>query len=323
MNKTELLETLSFLFENNAVIGLELYLVLKTNNELELRKADLGEELQEELKKGFLQNIHERTFDNEDIQVLPLSELNSDRSTIHHYNLDGLPEGLEIINSELNPENIVNFNFNRDNLNNVKAFLIKLSSVDNQIVLYKNHSHLNILKQNKILYFIRDNERFTKPQEGILRFSFKFEFMKVNNQIMVYDIDCLEKEFRFENILINNAQSKIDDIKDLGFLENIDELRDFANERKGAKKVLSINLNSPVLKLEFNIIRQFVQNHPYLSKRLKFNDNESKFRFHTKASKIYFINLLNDNYLTSNLTSIYYQTNAKEEMKDEQEEQEN
>ncbi len=324
MNKEELQAALAFLFEQNAVIGLELYLVLDTENGLELRLADLGDgNLPTEVKNGFLQYINGRTFENEEAQVLPLSELNSERTTIHHYDLDGLPEGLEIINSELNAEEIDTFNFNDDSLTSVKAFLIKLSSVDNQIVLYKKHSHLNLLQQNRVFYFVKDEERFAKPQEGILRFSFTIDFMKVNDEIMVYDINCLEREFRFDNILINNAQEKVNTIAELNFVENIDELLALAGERSGARKVLSIKPNSPVLGLQFDQIKTFVQNHPYLRRRLRFNDDESMFRFHTQVSRFYFIDLLNDNFLTSDLTSIFYKTNAKAEMEAEQDEQEN
>ena len=324
MNKEELQQALGFLFEQNAVIGLELYLVLATNEGLQLRLADLGDgNLPTEVKNGFLQYINGRTFENENAQVLPLSELNSERTTIHHYNLEGLPEGLEIINSDLNVEDIDNFNFENDSLTDVKAFLIKLSSVDNSIVLYKKHSRLNLLQQSRVFYFVKDQERFTKPQEGILRFSFTVDFMKVNSEIMVYDINCLEKEFCFDNILINNAQTKIGAIAELNFVENIEELQAFAQDKSGAKKVLGIKPNSPVLNLQFSQIKTFVQNHPYLRRRLRFNNDESMFRFHTQVSKQYFIDLLNDNFLTSDLTSIFYKTNAKAEMEAEQDDNDN
>ncbi len=324
MNKQELQEALGFLFEPNAIIGLELYLVIKKDEELVLRLADLGDGiLPTEVKNGFLEYINGRTFQNEGAQVLPLSELNPERTTIHHYDLEGIPEGLEIISEELNANEIDIFNFENDSLVNVKAFLIKLSSVNNHVVLYKTHSHLNLLRQSRVFYFVKDNERFSKPQDGILRFSFTIDFMKINNEMMVYDINCLEKEFKFDNILINNAQVKVNLIAELNFVENIEELQALANEKSGARKVLSIKPNSPVLTLQFDQIKTFVQNHPYLRRRLRFNDNESKFRFHTQVSRVYFIDLLNDNFLTSDLTSIFYKTKAKDEMEAEQDEQEN
>lgn len=325
MNKEQLQSALEFLFEPNAVIGLELYLVIETeNNGLQLRLADLGEDnLPTEVKNGFLQYVNGRTFENESTQVFPLSDLNSEKTTIHHYNLDGLPDGLEIINSELSPENIATFRFAVDKLTDIKAFLIKLSSVYNHIVLYKRHYHLNLLQQSKVFYFARDNERFAKPQEGILRFSFSVDFMKVNNQIMVYDISCLEKEFRFDRILINNAQQRVAEIAELNFVENIDELTAYVEDRSGAKKVLKIKRDSPVLALQFDQIKTFVQNHPYLNRRLRFNDDGTKFRFHTQVSKQYFIELLNDSFLTSDLTSIFYKTDTKSKMDAEQDENEN
>jgi hypothetical protein len=161
---------------------------------------------------------------------------------------------------------------------------------------------------------VKDDERFAKPEDGILRFSFSIDFMKVNDEIIVYDIKCLEKEFAFDDILINNAQQKVIAITQLNFVDNIEELTALAGDKSGARKVLSIKTNSPVLQLQFDQIKTFVQNHPYLKRRLKFNDEESRFHFHTQVSRIYFIDLLNDNFLTSDLTSIFYKTNLKDEM---------
>jgi len=318
MNRQELQDAIAFLFEPGAVIGLELYLVLNTEDGTQIRKADLGDgNLPNEVKNGFIAYINGRTNENVDAQVLPLSELNPERTTIHHYDFEDLPDGLDIINTELNPEEIETFNFDDDNLEDVDAFLIKLSSVDNHVVLYKKHYHLNLLKQSTVFYFVKDDERFAKPEEGILRFSFSIDFMKVNDEIIVYNVKCLEKEFAFDNILINNAQQKVIAITQLNFVDNIEELTALAGDKSGARKVLSIKSTSPVLQLEFDQIKTFVQNHPYLRRRLRFNDDESRFHFHTQVSRLYFIDLLNDNFLTSDLTSIFYKTNLKDEMADE------
>lgn len=324
MTRQELQEAITFLFEPNAVLGLELYLVLDTDDGIAIRRADLGNgALPTEVRNGFLEYLNGRTNLNEDVLVKPLSELDPLRTTIHHYDLEGLPCGLEIINTALIAEEIPLFNFQADNLDEVDAFLVKISSVDHQVVLYKKHYHLNLLKQAKVFYFVKDDEKFTKPKEGVLRFSFTIDFMKIGDDIIVFDIKCLEREFKFDNILINNAKDKMVAISALNFVENIAELEEYAGDKKGAKKVLSIKSNSPVLALEFATIKTFVKNHPYLKRRLKFNDDESMLRFHTQVSKIYFIDLLNDNYLTSDLTSVFYKTNAKDEMAAEPDEEEN
>lgn len=318
MNKQELQDKIGFLFHNGSPIGLELYLILETNNGPEIKRADLGVgTLPNEVKDGFLTYLQGRTFENPDAEVKELSELDPKPTTIHHYNLEGLPDDLEIIKAPLNAEITPTFNFTTDNLDQVEAFLIKLSSVDNQVVLYKKHYRLNLLKQANVFYFIKDNERFAKPTEGILRFSFTFDFLLAENEIFVYDVKCLEREFRFDRILINNAQTKLTAIAGLNLVENFDELQQFANDKRGAKRVLKIRSDSKVLTLGFDVIKAFVLGHEYLKRRLKFNATGSQFKFHTQVSKVYFIDLLNDNYLNSELTSTLYITQSKNEMASE------
>lgn len=151
MTKQELQTAISFLFEPNEVLGLELYLVLHTDEGTVLRRADLGNgALPKEVRDGFLEYLNDRTNLNHDAIVKPLSELDPLSTTIHHYDMVGLPEGLEVINTPLVAEEIPNFNFEADDLSEVDSFLIKLSSVDHHVVLYKKHSHLNLLKQAKV-----------------------------------------------------------------------------------------------------------------------------------------------------------------------------
>ena len=102
--------------------------------------------------------------------------------------------------------------------------------------------------------------RFAKPEEGILRFSFTIDFLKVGTDIVVYDVNCLEKNFKFDNILINNAKDKMVEISALNFVENIEELEEYAGDKAGARKILRIKPNSPVLSLEFDQIKIFVKN---------------------------------------------------------------
>jgi hypothetical protein len=315
MNKDNLNNEIGFLFEADAFLNLEMYLLVKTEESSELRRADLGDGgLSDEIKNGFLNYLKIKTIENEETLVKPLSDLDDSRKTIHHYDFDELPAGLEIINTPLVSEEIPFFNFEDDKLENIEAFLIKISTTEKHVILYKKHSHLNLLQQKSVFYFVKDNERFAKPKEGILKFSFSIDFLKVNGNIFVYDINCLEREFRFYNIVINTAKTKVNVIAGLNIIENIEELHDLVTKKSGAKKVLRLKPDSPVLSIEFDRIRTFVKNHPFLKRRLKFNEDESKFRFHSKISRIYLLDLLNDNYLNSDLTSIFYQTESKNEM---------
>lgn len=321
MNKEELKSALSFLYRQGEAIGMELYLILKTATGLELRLADFGDgQLPIDIKTGFLKYIKGRTIDNDEAEVKPLSDFDTSNTTIHNYDLEGLPIGLEIINSNLSDDqNIDTFNFNQDSLKDVKAFLVKLSSTSESIVLYKNHSHLNLLHQKNGMFFGKHNDKFEKLQDDILRFSFTIDFLKIGNEIFVYDTNCLQREFNFDSILINNAQTRITELGQLNFVDNIGELTTFANNKKGAKKVLNLNRQSPVLSMQFSEIKTFIEGNEFLRRRFRFNSEGTMLHLDTAKSKEYFINLMNDNYLTSELTSIHYNSPVKRNMTEDDE----
>jgi Domain of unknown function (DUF4868) len=313
MTKEQLQEAVGFMFKDKSALGLELYLVMQGKEGLELRQADLGDDgLETEILKGFADHLEWRTVSDEEAKLRPLSELDQAKNTIHLYDLEGLPDGLGMINAELDKSKVPLYDFTTDRLQDVRAFLIKIASPTQQVVLYKHHHHLNVLSQSSTFYFFGDDHRFKKPEGELLRFSFAVDFALVNGKLLVYDIECLEKKFGFESILVSNAGKQVTVIAALGFVENIDELQDYAKDKAGAKEILRLNKNSPVLKLEFDQIKTFILGNAYLRRRLRFNDDESQLRFHTHVSKRYFIQLLNDDFLTSHLSKTEYASSKKD-----------
>lgn len=321
MTLQQLQTALGFLTQEEE-LGFELYAVMR--NDGSLKRIDLGDgELLNEIKQGFIDYVVGRTLQNEEATVMEISALEENLSAIHHYNLEDRPEGLEVIAEEITPEETDNFSFDDDSLENIEAFLVKISSADNHIVLYKNHSHLNLLKQKNGVFLLRsftgDEERFVKPTTNILRFSFTIDFLLVQGQLFVYDLKCLQREFNFDKIIVNSACDRVNEIMELGFIENIEELAGYAGDKRGAKKILKLNMNSPVLQMEFGAIRTFVENHAYLRRRLQFSEAGNQFRLHSKVSRDYIIQLLNDDFLTSGLTQQDYQSNKKDVLEDEEE----
>ena len=61
-----------------------------------------------------------------------------------------------------------------------------------------------------------------------------------------------------------------------------------------------------------NEIIQFCQNFPTLTGKIRFNEAADKIILDTKVSKDLFIQLLMDNFLTSELTKSYYASVAKD-----------
>lgn len=87
-----------------------------------------------------------------------------------------------------------------------------------------------------------------------------------------------------------------------------------------ARKLTKIARNSPVLQNNIpNIdVINFSRQHPALRNKMRYTTDNAQFMLDTKTSKQLFIKLLNDDFLTSELTRLYYDSLAKDfiEMED-------
>ena len=86
-----------------------------------------------------------------------------------------------------------------------------------------------------------------------------------------------------------------------------------------ARKLSKAKENSPVISLDISnddIIR-FTKTNPGLKGKFKYTEGDKNIRLDTKASKLAFIKLLNDDYLWSELTFQNYDSIAKDRISSE------
>jgi hypothetical protein len=82
---------------------------------------------------------------------------------------------------------------------------------------------------------------------------------------------------------------------------------------------MSIRHHSPVLNIPFNDVKTFIQAHPKLKRRIKFNDDQTRISLQTRTSKELFIKILNDDFLKSELTQLLYDSLKKAAMDNSEE----
>jgi hypothetical protein len=317
MTREQLIERLSYFADSNNVIGASLYFVLEENGESIIRFADIEEEIQNELKSQFLEFIRDKFILNENLSYKNISEGDDRKNVVYKYDLDDKPENLNILDIILNNEEQPTFQFTNNSLSNLDGYLITIGNEQNKIALYKKHHSINLLKRDSRLFIIPDNQRFVRIGNDALALDKSFDFMMVDSSLIVLKLNILERFFGFDEVIRNQANSTIEQIEALGLIENIQSLADLVDEKTFARKLMSIR-NSPVLDVPVDRVIDFVKNHPILKKKIRLNEDETKINLDTSISKKHILKLLNDDYLSSNLTELEYDTLAKDRLKDEE-----
>ncbi len=294
--------------------GIEIYFLLRNDN---LFKANIRPEEQGQLRELFTEELTHAVISNDELQIINISTADERRNAIYLYDLD-IPEDLSVVDDVFRQEDIPFFSFADNALSEVKAIIVMIGNVGHQLVIYKQNSPVSVLKKDSSFSLWGNEEnQLVRLDKDILKINSKFDFFKIGDNLFILNLKTLERFFGFHNVIKTEAEKGIDAIARYDLVENIDSLKEQLDEIGFARKLTKIGETSPVLgHVPNNRIIEFVNHHPALKNRVKTNPDGTKLSLDTKKSKQLFIKLLNDDYLTSDLTSLYYDSLAKDNIEE-------
>lgn len=295
--------------------GIEIYLGLKNG---ELRKANFIDEVQQEIKNVFIDDIKKNIIETE-YSIMPLSNADERKDVIYHFDYTPVPDDLKFFDDVLDPKiNINIFSFKRDKLSNIDFFLFLIGDEENQILLYKQLATVNIYKKNSGIFVRESNNEFTRVNNDFLRIVPGFEMFKINGELYILNLKFLERKFKIYDVIESIAIKEIEKINKIGLVQNADSLKGLLKNTSFARKLSKISEHSPVLgKIPNANIISFTKSYPRLKDKFKYTKSDSQIILSTKTTMEIFIKLLNDDFLSSELTRIYYESIAKDVLKDE------
>lgn len=281
------------------------------------RKVDLEQgKTTEELIDLFKSNLLINIIGNEELCLYNLSESDDRRNAIYYFDYDVYPKDLRCIHDFNLDEDVAvdKFSFSNENLSGLRGYIIYLGSMTDGVVLYKKHYPISLIKRDSFMLY-KKQQRFVRfDGDEMLRINENVQVMKLNNEIYALDIDNFERNFGFESLIIKRATETIEEIEQIGILEDVQVLKDLVDDITFARKLSKIREKSPVITLNISNddIINFTKINPGLRGRFKYSEDGKQIRLDTKASKNAFIKLLNDDYLRSNLTNQEYDSIAKD-----------
>jgi hypothetical protein len=311
MNKEELNTKLKYFQENIAQIGTVVYVQLRGENTP--KKLDIKAEDLPSIKRMFIDSIENEIISNEDISVVLLSTSDERKNVIYEYDME-IPESLQCMQDVITSDALEIFDLANDDINLVTALIIELGDELQQVVLFKTMARVNIYGRSS--FFLKKSaQRFEELKEEFFRISPNFHLLKIDDSLLVMDLKTLEKSFGFHEVIKNEAKLGVEAIEAISLVENPETLHELISDVTVARKLTRVAKASPVLRsgIENVKIVEFCKSFPILKGKIRFNATGDKIQLDTKVSKNLFIQLLMDDFLTSELTKFHYTSLAKDE----------
>ncbi len=297
----------------------QVYLVLKTDNGFEMRLADIEDKTEPELRELFSESVCFGIKDNDDLSICDLSVADDRANALFYYDYDEYPEELSVFKS-FNLTNTISevpkFNFDSDDISSLYGYIIYLGSVTDGMLLFKKHYPFSLIKRECFLLGLKKSkERFEKiSSDDILRLNGDFQLIRFENEIYITDVKVLERNLGFNALVFREASTTVQAIEELKLIDDIQVLKDSAEDVAFARKLSKVKKTSPIFakKIPKDVIVEFTKNNPGLKGAFKYSEDGKTIRLDTKKSKEAFVKLLNDAFLRSELTQEYYEARAKD-----------
>lgn len=318
MNKAELDQALQAFVDASDEVELIIYGVIEGSETPE--KLDIEAEDLPQIRTLFLNSINKSVINKGHYSVIDLSKADERGNCFYRYDLD-VPEELNYLETVIGDDNIPTLNFRNKNLSDVKAMIVVMALGDRELSLYKNVSPVEVIGRGGFILG-KHNERLKRFEDQLLRISPKFQVIRISNELIITDLEAIERSFGFQEVIQREAELSLNAIGEMRIVENMDSLSELVGDIRFARKLTKIARSSPVIfhNIPNARILEFSRTHPATRGKLRYSDDNTQFRLDTKVSKDLFIKLLNDDFLTSELTELHYQSLAKDGIDEEEEE---
>ncbi|WP_289054315.1 anti-phage protein KwaB [Carboxylicivirga marina] len=315
MNLDELRDKIETISQMDA-IGLNVFFVLKTDEGNVLKRANLIEEVKNSLIEAYKESL-DHMVANEDLALINLSDADDRNSAIYLYDLEhqpGIFSFFDDINNRDEENPIPYFSFNDDKLTDLEGYFVSIGDFENNILVYRKQMPINLFKQGKIYIVKGHDTQFERIDKEFLRIDTKLDVLQVDESIIINNISILERHYEFKDIIEHEANTSLENIDNLEILENIEVLQERVEDVAFARKLSKISTTSPVFNFPSDHIMEFVRTHQTLGNEFRYSEDQNRILLDTKKSQNFFLRLMNDDFLHSQLTDFDYMTPAKDRL---------
>ena len=294
-----------------------MFFILKEQSTFVTRNVELSADAQRALTAEV--KLELREFFENDYVLRDLTAVDLRQDAIFRYNLLNYPAQLDAFIETLDkPNAIQHFNHASDEVTALKAIVVVLGNGNESLSIYKHHYPTNTYRRNgfSLLRAGIAQNRFEKLDQEIIRLSHTVDFIYDGTDVFVTNFKVLEKFFGFKEAVKADASTKLATLGARNLIDGIAAMEDRISTQGDvtfARKVVRAISHSRVLDTVINDqIIQFIKQHHSLSKKIKINAAETQIVLDTKISQNFFMKLLNDDYLKSELTQFEYDADSKD-----------
>lgn len=317
MTKDTLIRKVDFALQSDSPKEMQMFGFLKDDNTP--WKLNIDHDFEEEIIKVVSFGV-KTLLQEADYQIVDFSTADERKKRYYKYDLAEVPEGLRMLPSVIGNADIGNYDMNAHQLIELDHLIIVMSDGgEHKFSLYKQLSAVEKITRTEksLLAMVNlDNPRIVEETKPLLRIGPSFQSIWVDGTYIVLSDKFLESNFKMLDILKNEAKKHVGKIKDSGLLLNTKKLEKYVNTTAFSRKLVKVLKDSLIIKnsIPRADVIAFIENDEELNLNLPRTekDGEKYINITKKDEALAFLDLLNDEFVYSELTKQKYKAPDKD-----------
>lgn len=297
--------------------GIKVFFIDNDNDEL--YDSDIESDGLDEFMVGFVSDLKNRFTDNERFSIPNLSNADDRKNALYYFDFDEQIHEfkyLDKVNNMQANKIIGKYQVKSKGLSSIKAVVIRLKGNDGKVISFYQYIHRTALwTSGKGVFFTTHKTRVVKMTDDVLRLNHNFIFAKIGQSYLINNIKAFEKELGFDKIIHAKAAQYCSSIESRGLVDNLDKFnKRLKSETNFARKFVKVFKNSAVIEQELSNeeIISFAMSKSFYENKLKLTEDGNQFDLNSIQRCSYFLQLLDDEFLKSELTGMNYIARAKD-----------
>ena len=314
MNRNEIITQLQEINTGNKAV--EIYILAQpevdANNMLQLSfyKARMASNLPPSIINLFYPVIKKKLIDKEYDVVEYDPALTPDRTVIWEQSSENVLFYNYFHNLIETTEQIRWYSTNRLAYVDIWAYWIKVYGNGNSFYIIKKVTSSKLIQTGGKLAIIFEGDILKNLETDILTMDGTFDAIYFNNTLLFENKQNFEKALLYKERKQEVAVETLNAIAGIGFVEDFDRVKEFLKDDYHSINKLNKLKEKPYFQnLNFAKCKKIIEAY---NVKIEIDKENNRFNITSKAQAKYFIKVLNDDYLLSEMTAIKYAANSKE-----------
>ncbi|OEE39968.1 anti-phage protein KwaB [Vibrio anguillarum] len=301
--------------------GINVYFVDNANKVFD---SDIASPVLAKFRKEFCDEFRRKYTNNAKFSVIPLSNYDERKNTLYRFdfNKKEMPFEFKLTQQVLDikpTDKTPIYQAKNDKLSNISGviILLKYASLNQSVAFYQHVFPVSLLGPDKgLLNLTTHKTRLVELAQDVIKLNANFVFLQIKNAYFVEHVGTLETRLHFKEVIHSRAKIYSKKIEETGLIDNMSKFNDrIDKETAFARKVVKVYKNSIVIKEKISntdIVAFTEKKDYYKALSAAATPTKDSFKLESIVSCKRFLDLLDDDFLKSELTQKDYISRVKD-----------